>query len=171
MSGIKMKATKAPQIIIDVMGDHFLEVARHLHETQKNYPGVFRSVAKQLNIGIRKAFHLARISRTFDDLGVPIDRLRRIGWTKLAHLAPYVDAGNVDEWLTVAETATAYELKMLLRGHKVDPDTRAVVMYLDKSQYDVFEAALLTAGAIKQARSLLNKEEALIRLLSSSPSG
>lgn len=54
---------------------------------------------------------------------------------------------------------------MHLRGHAVDPDTRAVVLYLDKEQYAVFEKALVAAGAVPHSRGLLNKEAALTKLL------
>src|SRR3546814_19664444 len=52
------------------------------------------------------------------------------------------------------------------RGANFDPDTRAVVLYLDKAQYAVFEKAVLTTGATKHPRGLLNKEDALTKFLS-----
>lgn len=165
MEGTKSNTSKVPQMIVDMMGDHFLEVARHLRETQNNHPEDFRSVAKQLKIGIRKAYNLAQISRTFDDLGVPIEQLRRIGWTKLALLSPYVDNGNIDTLLAKAADSTAHELKMYLRGNEFDPDGKTVVLHLDSEQYAVFENALLKGGAIPHSRGLLNKETVLIDLL------
>jgi len=93
--------------------------------------------------------------------------LRKIGWTKLSLVAPHVDADNVLELLNMAEVLTAYELKMYLRGEMLAPDTRAVVVYLDKEQYAVFESAVLKAGAMKHAHGLVNKEAALIRALTS----
>ena len=115
----------------------------------------------------RKAYHLVQIDHSFHALDIASDRLRSI-WTKLAHLASRVDADNVEEWLGLAETVTVHGLKMLLRSAEPDPDTRAVIMYLDTAQYDVFEKALLTAGAVKHSRGLLHKEETLITLLSAS---
>jgi len=170
MEGTKNKAAKVPQIIVDMMGDHFLEVARHLRETQKHHPEDFRSVARELKIGIRKAYNLAQISRTFDDLGVPIEQLRRIGWTKLALLSPYVDKANIDTLLVKAADSTAHELKMYLRGNEFDPEGKTIVLHLDSEQYAVFEQALLTAGAIPHSRGLLNKEAALTALLASAGS-
>src|SRR3546814_11977032 len=58
---------------------------------------------------------------------LPIDRLRRIGWTKLALLAPHIDANNAGDWLKLAEGVTAHELKMHVRGANFDPDTRAEI--------------------------------------------
>jgi len=166
MEGTKSKTPKVPQIIVDMMGDHFLEVARHLRETQKYHPEDFRSVAKELKIGIRKAYNLAQISRTFDDLSIPIERLRRVGWTKLALLSSYVDKGNIDTLLAKAADCTAHELKMYLRGNEFDPEGKTVVLHLDSEQYAVFERALRAAGAVPHSRGLLNKEAALTELLS-----
>lgn len=165
MEGTKSKTIKVPQMIVDMMGDHFLEVARHLRDAQKKHPEDFRLIAKELKIGIRKAYNLAQISRTFEDLEVPVERLRRIGWTKLALLSPYVDKRNIDRLLAKAADATAHELKMYLRGNEVDPDGKTVVLHLNGAQYAVFERALLAAGAIPHSRGLLNKEAVLTELL------
>lgn len=166
MEGTKPKST-VPHITGSIVGDYFLEVARHLRETQKNHPEDFKSVAKQMKIGIRKAYELARISRTFDDLGVSITDLQQIGWTKLSLLSPCVDEHNVDTLLTKAAHSTAHELKMYLRGNEFDPDGKTVVLHLDSTQYAVFEQALLNAGAIRHSRGLLNKEAVLTGLLGS----
>ncbi len=169
MKGIK--APQIPQTLIDMTGDHFLEAARYLREIQDQHTDDFASIAKSLGIGQRKAYHLAQIDRSFHTLGIAPDRLRRIGWTKLSHIAPVVHADNVEEWLTLAEAVTAYELKLHLHGHDVDPEMKAVVLYLDKAQYDLFEKALTGAGAVPHSRGLLKKEEALTKLLSASFSG
>lgn len=168
MKEANSKAPRVPQAFVDMIGDHFLEAARYLREIQDEHPDDFASVAKKLKIGNRKAYNLAQIDRSFHDLGVATDRLRRIGWTKLALLSSYVDADNVEELLALAESGTAHELKMYLRGSTFDPEGKAVLLYLDKQQYALFEQALLAAGAIEHSRGLLNKEEALTKLLSAS---
>ncbi|MFC3101066.1 hypothetical protein [Altererythrobacter lauratis] len=167
MSEDKKTTPHVPQAFIDLIGDHFLEAARYLREIQDEYPDEFIAVAKSLGIKRRKAYHLASVDRSFDNLGVAQDRLRKIGWTKLSLLAPHVDADNVLELLNMAEVLTAYELKMYLRGEMLAPDTRAVVVYLDKAQYAVFESAVLKAGAIKHPHGLTNKEAALTHALTS----
>src|SRR3546814_9583906 len=108
-----------------MIGDHFLEAARYLREIQDEHPDDFVSVAKNLGIGRRKAYHLAQVNRSFHALDIKVDRLRRIGWTKLALLAPHIDANNAGDWLKLAEGVTAHELKMHVRGANFDPDTRA----------------------------------------------
>lgn len=156
---------KVPQAFVDMIGDHFLEAARYLREIQDQHPDDFASVAKKLRIGKRKAYHLTQIDRSFHNLGIAPDRLRQIGWTKLAALSSYVDADNVEELLILAEASTAHELKMRLRGNEFDPEGRTVVLQFDKAQYALFEQALLKTGAVQHSRGLLNKEEALTMLL------
>lgn len=167
MNGTKSNAPKISQSFIDMIDDHFLEAARYLRKMQDDHPDDFVSVAKKLKIGKRKAYHLAQIDRSFHKLGIATDRLRRIGWTKLALLAPYIDADNVVELLALAEDCTTHKLKMHLRGGEFDPNSKTVVLHLSVSQYMLFENALLAAGAIKHPRGLLHKEEALTKLLSS----
>jgi hypothetical protein len=162
----KKTTPSIPQALIDLIGDHFLEATRYLREIHDEHPEDFVGVAKSLGIGRRKAYHLVQLDRSFHSLGISPDQLRAIGWTKLALLAPHVDADNVHNLLNFAEVLTAYELKMHLRGEMVGPDTRAVVMYLDKGQYEIFEAAVVKAGAIRHPKCLLNKEAALMEVLS-----
>ncbi|TPE63097.1 hypothetical protein FJQ54_04425 [Sandaracinobacter neustonicus] len=165
MKGTKPKTSKVPQIIVDMMSDHFLEAGQYLRDAQENHPEDFRSVAKQLKIGTRKAYNLAQISRTFDELGIPMEQLRRIGWTKLALLASYVDADNINALLAKAAASTAHELKMYLHEKEFDPEGRTVVLHLDSDQYAVFKKALQKSGAIPHSKGLLNKEVALTELL------
>ena len=89
MKGPKNKVPHVPRAFVDMIGAHF--------------SNDFVSVAKNLGIGLRKAYHLAQIDRSFHALGIAPDRLRRIGWTKLSHLAPHIDADNAKELLTLAE--------------------------------------------------------------------
>ncbi|KER35224.1 hypothetical protein ACFFV8_07480 [Sphingobium indicum] len=166
MNGNFSNPPRVPQAFVDLVGDHFLEAARYLREIQDEHPDDFASVAKKLRIGPRKAYNLARIDRCFHDLGIRPDRLRKVGWTKLALLSSYVDADNIEELLTLAENHTAHELKMLLRGSGFDPEGKTVVLYLDKGQYELLEQALLAAGAVPHSRGLLYKEEALMELIS-----
>src|SRR3546814_16829906 len=97
MKGTNSQAPRVPQAFVDMIGDHFLEAARYLREIQDEHPDDFVSVAKNLGIGRRKAYHLAQVNRSFHALELKVDRLRRIGWTKLALLAPHIDANNAGE--------------------------------------------------------------------------
>ena len=165
MNGTFSNPPRVPQAFVDLVGDHFLEAARYLREIQDEHPEDFASVAKKLRIGRRKAFNLARIDRCFHDLGIAPDRLRKVGWTKLALLSSYVDTDNIEGLLTLAENHTAHELKMLLRGDGFDPEGKTIVLHLGKGQYELLERALLATGAVPHSRGLLHKEEALMELI------
>ena len=165
MSGTKKKKSKYPEILVDMIGSHFLEGARYLRELQDDAPDDFEHVVEQLGIGRRKAYALAKIDRSFHSLGVPRDQLRKIGWTKLSLLSPYVTANNVDQMLKLAEETTAHELKLILQGEEIDPDGKVIVLYLRKEELFVFEQVLQKFGATKHPRGWLGKEGALIKAL------
>ena len=74
-----------------------------------------------------------------------------------------------DRMLKLAEKHTAQELKLLVRGKTVPRDVRCVLMYFTPHQYRVFEKAVLQHGTAQSGRGLVNKEQALIRLISGKP--
>jgi len=92
-----------PAVMVDLIEDHFLGIARYLSEVQDIAPDSFRDVVRDRNIGQRKGYALARIDRKFHSIGVPIERLRKLSWTKLAMLSGYVDEGTVEKLLELAE--------------------------------------------------------------------
>lgn len=154
-----------PAVMVDLIGDHFLEIARYLREVQDIAPDSFRDVVRDLNIGQRKGYALARIDRKFHSLGVPIERLRKLGWTKLAMLSGYVDEGTVEKLLDLAEAVTAHQLKLALRGEEVDPEGKIILLYLRREELALFDKAMNEFGAIHHNRGWLNKEEALLKAL------
>jgi hypothetical protein len=115
----------------------------------------------------RTIFYLLKVWRRFRDLGVPRDRLVRIGWTKLAVIAESYDPGTVDAALALAETCVAKELPRRLRGGHDCGKIRTVHLRLTPRQHEDFEAALLANGARrpKNKRGLARKETALMRAL------
>lgn len=148
-----------------MVGGDFVVAARMLREAQDEFPDQFGQLAKDLGIGRRKAYALAQINRTFDDLGVPWERLRQIGWTKLMIIAPYVGEDSLDGLLDLAEACTAHELNRHLHGDPVFADEHCVILYLSNDQYQVFEQALVGHGAFRNARGLVSKEAALTKAL------
>jgi len=160
----KKKISKA-EIAATIIGDDFITIARRLREVLEEQPDIFPQVAKSLNLGLRKAYHLAQIDRRFYKLGVDRERLRRLGWTKLAILAPHVTEGNVDALLDVAENNTAHEIKRWLRNQPVHDEERCMNLYFSIEQYALVEKVLIAHGAILTGRGLVNKEEALVAAL------
>lgn len=71
MKGQKNNSLHVPQAFIDMIGDHFLEAARYLRETQDAYPDEFVAIAKDLGIGRRNARACRARKSTSALLGVP----------------------------------------------------------------------------------------------------
>lgn len=122
-------------------------------------------MAADLKLGSRKAYALAKIDRAFQGLKVDLRRLRRIGWTKLAMLSPFVNAETVEQLLRLAEETPAHELKLILQGKTVGPDGKVVVFYLHAKDLNVLGHVLQQFGATKHPRGWLGKEAALMKAL------
>ncbi|MFT4026595.1 MAG: hypothetical protein QM676_07320 [Novosphingobium sp.] len=165
MEDKKKPSHPIPDILIDMIGDHFLEAANHLRTLHDEVPDQFIPVVKQLGIGLRKAYALAQIDRAFHDRGIERERLRRLGWTKLAMLAPYVDDDNIETLLALAEERPTHALRRLVQGSEIDPKGRIVALYLDTRQIFVFDKVMETFGAVKAPRGWVLKETALLKAM------
>lgn len=161
------KSINIPQAFIDLIDNQFLEAAKHLRTVLDDNPDLFASAAKQMKISIRKAYYLVEIDRNFRDSGISDRRLRRLGWTKLALIAPLVgkDKAQAKGLVDLAETLTAHKLKLFLRDLEIDPTARTVVLHFTGAQYALFEQAAILGGAIKDGKSLREKEAGLISFL------
>ncbi len=168
MSGIKKAAVEVPQDLIDHSKSRLLETARFLREVRDENRDEFKSVATKLRMRPRKAHHLAQIDKMLSDMDIPAERMQRLGWTKLSILAAYGKKETIDDLLDVAEDCTAHELKMYIHNGGFDPKGRTVVLHLDSGQYALLEQALCAKGAKLEPRGLLEKEAALMRLVTES---
>src|SRR5690606_34717262 len=63
MEGVNKSEPEVPQHLIDDAKPQLLETARFLRGVQDHHPDEFKTVAKKLKIGLRKAYHLAQIDR------------------------------------------------------------------------------------------------------------
>lgn len=171
MEGIDKIAVEVPQDLIDHSKSRLLEVASFLRKVRVEHPDEFRSVAKKLKIGIRKAYHLAQIDEALSEMDISAERVKRLGWTKLSLLAAYGKKETINELLDVAEGCSAHKLKMHISKGGFDPGGRTVVLHFDKEQYALLDQALRAKGAEPHSRGLLGKEEALMRLVTESLAG
>jgi hypothetical protein len=165
MPADKTKRQTYPDILLDMIDSHFLEAARYLREVLDDVPDDFAHVVEHLKIGKRKAYALAQIDRSFHDLGIDRERLHKLGWTKLAMLAPYVSANGVEQLLKLAEEVTANELKRILQGEEIDPAGKVIVLYLRSEELFVFDQTMQKFGATKHPRGWLGKEAALVQAM------
>ena len=155
-------------VTMGLVEDNFLELGKTLRQLQDRDRRLFAKSVNVSGLGLRKAYYLITIARQFDGLAVPKARLRKIGWTKLQALGPYVTAQNLEELLAMAESLSTMALKTALRGDDPRANSHCVLMYFSPEQYSVFEAALMKAGAQKNGKngkSISDKETALIKIL------
>jgi hypothetical protein len=160
----KPSYTKA-EMTAGPLGDNFIRIARHFRIIQEHTPERFAEVAKLVGISRRRAYYYAKVARVFD--GVDENRLCFIGWTKLKVIADHINNSNKDQLLDLAEDCTVRELEILMRNGMPIDGTRAVLLYLEPHDYELFEKAVLSFGGKKVGRGLIDKEEALIKALSS----
>lgn len=165
------KPVEVPHDLIDQSKALVIDTARFLRIIRDEHPDEFQATAKKMKIGPRKAHHLAQIDTKLGELNIAAERVRHLGWTKLAILAAYGKAETIDDLIEVAGRCTAHKLKTYIRTGKLAPDGRTVVLHLDSEQYGLLEQALLAKGAKQEPRGLLEKEAALIRLVSESLAG
>jgi hypothetical protein len=153
------------ELIANLIGDNFLKLAKELLALQDAKPDIFLKVADLAGLSRRKAYALARISRQFDDLGVPEARLYAVGWTKLQVIGRYLTEDNAEQLLLLAEQNTVYELESLLRGETPVEDARVMLLYLVPKDYEHLKAKLIEHGAVNSGKGLLKKEAALMALI------
>jgi hypothetical protein len=144
---------------------NFIEAARMLAKMQEEDPDTFRSVAKSLGVGLRKAYYLVQVARSLEGLPVSKDRLARVGWTKLQLISPYITASNCKTVLAQAEAHPVHEVKAILKKQGLPPQTHCVLFYLSNTQFDLLATVLQAFGAKRQGRTIKGKEEALVLAL------
>jgi len=150
----------------DLVGDEFLQKARYFRKVQDETPEQFLTIAKHCDVDRRTAYYLAQVDRTFSQFDIDEMRLSRIGWTKLQIVAKYINQENCEELLTLAETSSAHDVALLMRGEKPVKGTRVVTLYLKARQYKIFSKVILAHGGSKSGNGLNNKEIALTAALS-----
>ena len=124
----------------------------------------FKQVVRSSKLGERKAYYLIQIDRAFSKIPAPKSRLKRIGWTKLRTLSPYITRENYGALLKNAEALTDKKLEALLLGKPVDEPTKAVLMYLTETENAQFEGALALFGGVRSKRGMSNREEAVMAM-------
>ncbi len=155
---------KALELSADVE-DNFLELGRSLRQLLERAPKLFRQVVNKGNLGGRKAYYLIKVSRVFDPLPIPRQRLRKVGWTKLQVIAKHVTPDNVDVLLELADATTSKDLERQMRGDKPLGNAHYVLMYFSPKDYAELEDALLKHGGVRSGRGIQNKEEAVLAAL------
>jgi len=112
-------------------------------------------VESACGIQYRKAMYLINIYNCLVQSGIPYEKVKGIGWTKLKELAPILDTENVDDWVALANEMTVLQLieqiKAATKGSddggnteegKAPSDITTITFKLHKDQKDTVRAAL-----------------------------
>lgn len=75
------------------------------HETFRAF------VEAECGIAYRKSMYLIQIYTGLVESGIPWDKVKHLGWTKLKELANILSPENVDEWVALAEQVTVLQLQ------------------------------------------------------------
>jgi hypothetical protein len=153
-------------ILIGKLEDEFLELAALLHKVQEMSPKHFKTLTSTIpQLGRRKAYYLVSIDRAFGDKNVPPERLTKIGWTRLAALAPHITDENLEDALLFAELNTVRNIEAVVHGLEPIIGGRSVLLNFTADQFAAFSAAILAHGAAKNGKGFIGKEAALIATL------
>jgi hypothetical protein len=152
--------------LIAKLEDEFLELGSLLRQVQQTSPKDFKKLASLPELGRRKAYYLVSIDKAFCDTGVPSERLMKIGWTKLAALAPHITDENLDDALLFAELHTVKNIEAVVHGQEPIFGGRTVQLIFTADQFAAFSVSILAHGAIKNGKGFVGKGAALISALS-----
>lgn len=103
----------------------------------------------------RKARYLIEIYEKLVEAGIPWEKVKDLGWTKLKDIARFLTKDNVDEWVEKASKLTVIELqKMLKEGTteaagdaKTTSDSVTFKVKLHTDQLEIVQSALAKAKA------------------------
>ena len=152
-------------MLIAKFEDQFLDLASLLRQVQETNPGDFKKLCSLPQLGRRKAYYLLSIDKAFGDKNVPAERLKKIGWTKLAALAPHITNENLEDALLFAELNTMKNIEAVMHGLEPILGGRSVLLIFTAEQFAAFSAAIMAHGAIQNGQGFIGKEAALIAAL------
>jgi hypothetical protein len=145
----------------------FLQIGRLLRNFYETIPqGVSKlealdHVLAGANLSRRTAFTWMEVDKVYGRLKVPEERLAALGWYKLNLMARHITPETAEDWLRIAESNSAFELRTRLRG--MDGPRRAVLLELSEADYRLFLNVLVAYGArLHGKKTVRNKEQALM---------
>ena len=146
--------------------DTFLDLARALAAIYAQDKSLLGRFIEQSGIGRRKAYYLLDLGKRLVDLGLPDNRLQKIGWTKLQVVGKHLTRRNAETLLGWAEECNAPQLAARVRG-EAPSKTHCVLLYMSPAQYRQFERAILSNGGKRSGRGLVGTEDAIMRMVRS----
>lgn len=123
------------------------------------------ALAKRIGCSVRSIHYAVGAFRLTQKLGLTHRDVAEIGWTKLAVVAAQkAGMSTKAERLAYCAGRTVTEVRAALAG--LGGTVKTVVFTLNKGQRAILDAALVKFGARRSGRSILDKEAALMKLIS-----
>jgi hypothetical protein len=145
--------------------EDFLVTGKLLWELNELDPSKFSSTLRSMGLSQRKGYYLIELYKTYHKLKIPKEVLLRVGWTKLQVIAAVVTPANWPFWIAQAEVLAVHELKDLVQGKPLQLEKHCVLSYLTPAQFELLSIVLVKHGATRDGRSILGKEDALMKAL------
>lgn len=115
-------------------------------------------IQAELGMPYRKAMHLINIYDHLVESGIPYEKVKNLGWTKLKEIAPILNEDNVEDWVDTAENMNNLQLMDEVKefkkndsmggddaGEKVKSAIKTKIFKLHKDQQEVVEEAIEAA--------------------------
>jgi hypothetical protein len=132
--------------------DNFMELGRALAQLYDLDRDRFRQLVAKSNMGLRRAYHLIDVSRTFEALAIPRDQLGKIGWPKLQLIAKHLTPNTLDALLPLAEESTVKDLEHHVRGWKRSAgNAHLMLKYFSPKPYEQLQGVLVLYGQAPSA--------------------
>lgn len=139
-------------------------IARELDQREATTADLV-DLSKRIGCSLRSARYAASGYRLAQKLSLSHEDVEEIGWTKLAIVAAdNKGASTKSDLIAFCAGRTVTEVRAALAG--TGGAVKTVVFTLNKSQRAVLDAALVRFGARRSGRSILDKEQALMAILS-----
>ncbi len=98
------------------IGGILTQIQRNQWWSIKGYTSFNSFVENELNIPAKRATSWIRIYTQLCTLGIKMDELDSVGWTKLKAAVPYLNKENKDELLGLARTMSTSSFEIYLQG-------------------------------------------------------
>ena len=143
----------------------------HANEWYKPYSSFQEFVTEKIGMKFRLACYYMQCYTALANGGIPFSKVKGLGWTKLAVIAPVINSDNIDHWVGVAKSQNVLTLKETIKAHKAanlagelsneGGDTTSVKSLTFKPHSD--QEATIDA-ALKKAMDAANTEHKTVAL-------
>ena len=83
-------------------------------------------VESEHGLNYRRAMYYVQIYNDLVESGVPWDKVKHLGWTKLKEITPVLTKENADEWVAIAEKQTVLQLVETVKNHQNAENPKAI---------------------------------------------